>query len=524
MAKKLLFEKDARDALMKGCEIMYKSVGSTYSPKGRNVAIQRPWGAPLTHHDGVSVAKEVGDENVHVQMGIDMIRGAAETQVLESADGTTATTILAYHLTKKSLELLDKKINPMVLRKQMNAAIEPVIKSLKDLSVPIETRDQIKHIATVSARDEELAELVVQAFEKVGTDGQIITEEGQHRETKLDYIEGMQINKGYAAQIFVTDPARMQAIVEDAIVVVVSKKLSLAKEIGMIFEAVIQLTKNKNIVIFGDVTGDALQACIINKYKGNLNILVVDPPQHGDRRQDILGDIALVTGARPIMDILGTKIAANDFGHAKKIVADKITTVVLGGRMAESDVVKKKIDDLRTARETTASIYDKERFEERLAKLTTGVAVIRVGAKTEGAVREIVEQVKDAVGAVRAAKAEGIVAGGAVSMVRIREVLDPKKDDGTRLVYETLAEPLKKLLLNSGQDDLEIFNKILNAKNKNDGYNADTDKIEDLLTKGIIDPAKVIRTAIENAVNVAGMIITTDCLIAEVPDVGQAQE
>lgn len=535
--KKIAFEKKSRDKLLEGCKIMYESVGVTYSPVGRNVAIGRQWGTPIVIHDGVSVAKEVEVEDELVQLGIDLIKEAAQNQVSSTGDGTSATIILAYNIVKKGMDLIDGGMNAMTLRKQILKALPILVKEIKSISQEVKTKEQIKHVALVSSDDEEIATAVMESISKVGSSGLITVELGKRQKIETEYTEGMEIERGWGSfPHFVTNPEKMEAVVEDASVLVLGRKVTLLDEIVPLLEIIIG-TGSKNIVIVGEVSGDAMSTLLVNKMKGNINALVISPPGYADSRASSLEDIALITGATVVTDEIGLPKEqlrqAFDkawIGSTKKVIATKGTTNVI--RYEPSDFkkdaakkaitdrnerIKAKIKQLQDEKDKTDSTYDKEHILERLAKLTTGIAVIKVGSKSEIETREKLERVKDAVPAAQAAVEEGIVPGGGVAFLQAIKAFESKQlSEGERLLIEVLREPIKKILTNAGEDakDQDKIMAEIMQKGGNFGYNVLAEKVEDLIKAGVIDPTKVIRLALENAVSVATSILTTDCSIA----------
>lgn len=512
---KLLFEQEANQKLLKGCEIVYKAVGSTFSPRGRNVAIQRYYGFPAVLADGVSVAREVYSDDPYEQIGIDIIREAAEKQVLECGDGTTVVSILTYHLIEKGLKLVEEGVNPMIIRNQMNAALPKLVARISEYATPVKDLDQLVRVATISGGSVENGELVAKALDKIGTDGIITVDESKTGETYVEYVEGLRINSGYVSPYFVTDPARMEATLSDCAVVVIGKRLTLAREIVNILKTIIG--KNKTMVIFADIQGDALRILIENKMRGAIQCLVVNPPLHGDRRMTLMQDIALATGATYIDANFGIdqEFKAEWIGGAERVHADREETVIVGGK-GDEQTIAAHVDALRTNIKTATSVFEVEKFRERLAKLTTGLAVVRVGAKTEVAVKEQLERIKDAIGSTRAAQTEGIVPGGATTFLRLaNDMYQNDSNFGESLIFHALQEPIQKLLVNSGKNESEIDNIIHEVYGDLDGkgYNALNDKVENLLEAGVIDPAKVVRNALENSINVAGVVLTTGTLI-----------
>jgi chaperonin GroEL len=535
--KLLYFDKEAREKLREGARIMYQAVGTTYSPAGRNVAYARQWGAPKIVHDGVSVAKEVEVEDEAIQMGIDLVREAAQNQVTSSGDGTTLTTILAYHIIDKALTLIDNPdVNAMRLRKQILAALPTVVEEIKKLSQDVKTEEQIKHVAMVASDDAEIAGAVTEAVMKAGKNGLVTVELNKRQRIETEFSEGMELERGYGQNvIFVTNPERMEAVIQDASVLVLGRKVTLAEEIVPLVQVVLA-TGSKNIVFIGEISGDALNFLAQNKWKGNISTLVVPSPGYGDSRKNNLEDIAILTGATVVVDEIGMdpkqfiQVFKKDWiGTTKKVIATKFTTNIIPYEVddfkaeasrkaieARQKAVKERVAMLQKQREESDSQYDKEQFQERLARLTTGIAAVKVGSRSEIETNEKLERVKDAVPATRAAQEEGIVPGGAVSLFRASKIFEGKKlNDGEQLLYDVLREPIKKILLNAGEEPKNI-DKIINDiadKGGNFGYNVLTEKVEDLSKAGVIDPTKVIREALENSASVGTSVLTTDAII-----------
>lgn len=531
--KKMMFKKEAREKLREGAKIMYDAVCTTLSPKGRNVSITRQWGSPITVHDGVTVAREVEMEDEFVNTGISLIREAAQKTNEEAGDGTTTSILLAYHLIDKGMDLLNTGTNPMILRKQMEEALPLLKEELKKISKPVKGNKDIERIAFISSADEEIGRLVAQAVEKVGEHGLITVEEGVV-EMGIDYTEGMEFNKGWSAPHFITSPQRMESVIDQPIIAVLGKKVTVPKEILPLLEVMNNI--KKDMVIIGEVEGDALKTCVVNKMKGNLNILIVPPPEYGDRRKNALEDIALITGGTVISDELGldmsqfaTQFNKSYLGMAKMVVAGKNSTMII--KLEEKDAIQEphrkdivernkkiteRIEQLKAYIDKEKSPFEVEKAQERLAKLTTGVAIIKVGAKTEAAMRERIERTKDAVSAARAASEEGIVPGGGVAFRHIALNLKGK-NEGEKLLIDVLQEPLYKLLENAGESEKRVDEILSSMVNESGdfGYNVNTGKVEDLIKEGVIDPAKVIRLSLENAISVAGSILSTDCLIVD---------
>ncbi len=533
--KKIIFKQEAREKLREGAKIMHDAVVTTLSPKGRNVGITRQWGTPIVVHDGVTVAREVEDKDEFVNSGIQLIREAASKTNEEAGDGTTTSTLLAYQIIDRGMTLLEEGTNPMVLRKQMEESIPKLKEELKKISKPVKGLEDIKRVAFISSADEEIGNYVAQAVEKVGDHGLITVEEGGV-EMGIDYTEGMEFNKGYAAPHFITSPQRMESVIDSPIIAVIGKKVTLVKEILPLLEVMAAI--KKDIVIIGDVEGDALKTAVVNKMKGNINILIVPPPGYADRKDNALEDIALITGATVVSDEIGLDLTQfqNQFdkkwiGTAKMVVAGKNSTMII--KQEEKDVVtepekesikernkklEERIENLKEYIKKEKSPFEVEKAQERLAKLTTGVAIIKVGAKTEAAMRERLERTKDAVSAARAASDEGIVPGGGVAFIQIAKIFEGRDlNPGEQLLFNVLHTITDKLLENAGEDEKKQVEIIKEIKQKGGdfGYNVNSGQVEDLIKSGVIDPAKVIRLSLENAVEVGGSILSTDCLIVD---------
>lgn len=521
--KKLTFKKDARGSLVEGVRMMYDAVCTTLGPKGRNVAIARQWGLPIIVHDGVTVAREVEAKDEFVNMGINLVREAAQKTNDEAGDGTTTSTLLAYEIVKRGMAMLEKGTNPMSLRMQINEALLVVRDELAKLSTKTTKKEDLQRVAFISSSDKEIGDLVGEAVHKVGEDGIVSVEEGYGKETTIEHTDGMMIDKGYTSAYLVTNPQRMEAVLENCLVVVTDRKITTQIELAPLVEVL--AGHNKNIVVFGDISGDALRLIVHNKMRGNINALVVEPQGHGDSRREYLQDICIATGAQIISDEIGLdmKTFAEQFdlkmvGKAKQVVADKKSTVIIGGAGAKK-VVEEHVANLKKLREKSESMYASEILDERIAKLTAGVTVVKVGAKTELEMRERIERVKDAIGAAKAALQEGIVPGGGIAFLRVAEHLEALDGitDGGKLLVEVLREPIRKLLVNSGEDEAGVKSYIsgLPKRGPNFGYEVNSGKIVDMIKEGIIDPTKVLRLSLENAVSVATSILTTDVLIVD---------
>lgn len=541
MAKKqYLFKEDARKKLLEAAEIAYKAVGSSYSPKGRLTAIARPYGFPLVHQDGVNIFKELPDHSdSFINQGLLILLESAKKQVEIGGDGTTAVVILTYHLIEKGMKLLDEGVNPAIIRKQINAALPPLLAELKKLSTPVKSREDVLKIARIASADDEIADIVTQAVEKIGEDGQITVEDNKFPVMEVSYSDGLQIEKGYSTPYFVTDVDRMEAVLENAGVIILGHKITTQLEAQLLLESAI--SKHRNLLIIGEVEGEAMRMCVVNKIKGVLNLLVVPPPANGEKRKELLDDIALVTGARIIekddlplnKEQFAAQFKTDWIGQVKTVVAKEKQTLLV--RTEEKDQAdpeaKKKVKErnkeiesrlelLRRKIKESGSIYDKEKYQERLAKLTTGVGVIKVGSKVDVDLRERVERTKDAVASAKACRKEGIVPGGGIIFLQMAKILENKdRNFGEELLYQTLQEPTRKLLSNAGED--KTMDKIIaeiKKKGGNFGYNCESEKIEDLVKSGVIDASMVISLALTHACIVATKILLTDTLIADLPD------
>jgi len=513
--KVLAFRKEARDKLFEGVSLLADAVTTTLGPKGRNVAIQRTWGMPIVVHDGVTVAREVDSTDPLVAIGINLVREAASKTNEEAGDGTTTATLLAYEIVKRGLKLVDSGVNPMVLRTQIYAVLPKLIAELKSFAKPVESNADIARVAYISSADEEIGKLVAEAIDKVGKDGLVTVDESKTMETEVDITEGMEFNKGFLAPHFITNPQRMEAIIENPIIALIDKKLSLNTEIVPILEKMAKTSKDI-VIIAESISGDALATMAANKLKGNINAVAVEAPGIADNKTNYLEDIAVLTGGRVLSDKNMTDVEANDtwIGRAERVISSRDTTVIINGK-GDKKEVKARIEDMRAQEKNDKSTFEKEKIKERLARLSTGIAVIRVGAKTEIDMRERVERVKDAVGAATAAKDEGIVAGGGVAFLRMCKVLG-SATDGERLMAEVLVEPIYKLLVNSGEENPEATLeeiKLYQTEKPNVGYEVNSGEAMDMIDRGIIDPAKVLRLALENAVAVSTSILTTDAII-----------
>ena len=525
-AKELTFSVDARSALKKGVDKLAEAVKVTLGPKGRNVVIDRKFGSPLITKDGVTVAKEVELEDAIENMGAQMVKEVATKTSDLAGDGTTTATVLAQAIFREGLKNVTAGANPMSLKRGIDKAVERVIAELKNLSVETAGKKEIAQVGTISANsDEEIGNLIADAMEKVGKDGVITVEEAKGLETTLETVEGMQFDRGYLSPYFITDPDRMEAVLEDALILIHDKKVSSMKDLLPVLEKVAQMGRPL-LIIAEDVEGEALATLVVNKLRGTLKIAAVKAPGFGDRRKAMLQDIAVLTGGQVISEEVGFKLenaVLSDLGRAKRIVVDKDNTTIVDGG-GETDAIQGRIKEIRATVEKSTSDYDREKLQERLAKLAGGVAVINVGAATETEMKEKKARVEDALHATRAAVEEGIVPGGGVALLRAQATLkefrldDADENIGVRIIERSLEEPIRQIAQNAGVEGSIVVAKVRENQSPSFGYNARTDVYEDLVQAGVIDPTKVTRTALQNAASIAGLLLTTEAVVAELPE------
>ncbi|WP_299027397.1 chaperonin GroEL [uncultured Thermanaerothrix sp.] len=529
-AKQLVFSDDARRRLKAGIDILANAVVTTLGPKGRNVALDRKFGAPTITHDGVTVAKELELEDPFENMGVQLLKEAATKTNDIAGDGTTTSTLLAYSIVTEGLKALAAGVNPMLLKRGIEAATKAVSEEIKKQAIPINSKEDIANVATISAQDRTIGELIAEVMDKVGKDGVITVEESKGLEFETEYVEGMQFDRGYISPYFITDPEHMEAVVNEPYILIHDKKISAAADIVPILEKLVQIGKRDLVIIAEDVDGEALATLVLNKLRGMLNVLAVKAPGFGDRRKAMLQDIAILTGATVISEETGRKLETAtiaDLGRAEKVVADKDNTTIVGGK-GDEKLIKARIEQIRVEIEKTTSDYDREKLQERLAKLAGGVAIIRVGAATETELKEKKHRVEDALSATRAAVEEGIVPGGGVALINAIPALDNVKMEyedeqmGVNIVRKALEMPLRKIVENAGKDGSVILEGVRQAQkaqnNKNIGYDVLREEYIDMVKGGVIDPAKVTRGALENAASIAGMILTTEALVTDVPE------
>src|SRR5881296_1787471 len=524
-AKELEFNVEARARLKRGVDQLAEAVKVTLGPKGRNVVIDKKFGNPTVTKDGVTVAKEIELEDPIENMGAQMVKEVATKTSDLAGDGTTTATVLAQAIFREGLKSVTAGSNPMSLKRGIDRAVETVVEELKKISVPTSgNKKDIAQVGAISANnDQEIGKLIADAMEKVGKDGVITVEEAKGLETTLETVEGMQFDRGYLSPYFITDPEKMEAVLEDAYVLIHDKKISSMKDLLPILEKVAQAGRPL-LLIAEDVEGEALATLVVNKLRGTLKVCAVKAPGFGDRRKEMLVDISVLTGApQVISEEMGLKLenaTLNDLGQAKRIVIDKDNTTIVGGK-GKSEAIQGRIKEIKAAIEKSTSDYDKEKLQERLAKLAGGVAVINVGAATETEMKEKKARVEDALHATRAAVEEGIVPGGGVALLWCQKTLDKVKgtdDDekiGVDIVRRSLEEPMRMIAQNAGAEASIVVGKVKESKDKNFGYNAQTDSFEDLVAAGVIDPTKVTRTALQNAASIASLLLTTECVVVE---------
>ncbi len=523
-AKQLLYDEEARRAIRRGVDKLSNAVKATLGPKGRNVVLDKKWGAPTITKDGVTVAKEIELEDPFENMGAQMVKEVASKTSDVAGDGTTTATVLAQAIFREGIKNVTAGANPMALKRGIDKAVEAVIDQIKKLSKPTKGKKEISQVASISANnDKTIGDLIADAMEKVGKDGVITVEEAKGVETTLEVVEGMQFDRGYISPYFVTDPERMEAIIESPLILIHEKKISGMKDLLPILEQIAKMGKPL-LIIAEEVEGEALATLVVNKLRGTLATCAVKAPGFGDRRKEMLKDIAVLTGGEVISEELGIKlenIRLDDLGKCKKVVVDKENTTIIEGAGKDKEI-EGRIKQIRTQIEETTSDYDREKLQERLAKLAGGVAVIKVGAPTEIAMKEKKARVEDALNATRAAVEEGIVPGGGVVLVRAEKALDKVKVEGDEkigvdIVRRALEEPIRQIAENAGAEGSIVVQKVRDQSGAY-GFNAETEEYEDLMASGIIDPTKVTRIALQNAASIAGLMVTTECMVTEIPE------
>jgi chaperonin GroEL len=525
MPKQLKFDEDARASLLRGVNVLAEAVKATLGPKGRNVVIDKKFGSPTITKDGVTVAKEVELKDKYENMGAQLLKEVASKTSDVAGDGTTTATVLAQAIFREGLRNVTAGANPMGLKRGIDQAVDAVAAELKKLSKSTKDKKEIAQVATIASNnDRTIGNLIAEAMEKVGKDGVITVEESKSADTVLDVVEGMQFDRGYLSPYFVTDPERMEAVLEDAIILIYEKKLSAMKDMLPLLEQVAR-TGKQFLIIAEDVEGEALATLVVNKLRGTLKATAVKAPGFGDRRKAMLEDIAILTGGKAITEDLGIKlenIKLEDLGKAKKVVVDKDNTTIVEGGGKQSGI-EGRIKQIRAQIDETTSDYDREKLQERLAKLAGGVAVVKVGAATETEMKEKKARVEDALNATRAAVEEGIVPGGGVSLLRAASAVDKLKLEGdeavgARIVKRALEEPIRQIVENAGLEGSVIVEKVKAETVATRGFDADSMEFVDMLQAGIIDPTKVERTALQNAASVAGLLLTTEALVTDLPE------
>jgi chaperonin GroEL len=530
MPKQLVFSESARRSLKIGVDKLADAVSTTLGPKGRNVALDKKFGAPTVTHDGVTVAKEIELEDPFENMGAQLLKEAATKTNDIAGDGTTTATVLAQAIVNEGLKNVAAGANPMLLKRGIEVATEHVAKAIRDMATPIETKEEIAKVASTSAQDTEIGNLIAEVMDKVGRDGVVTVEESKGLEFETEYVEGMQFDRGYISPYFVNNPDSMEAVIQEPYLLIYEKKISAAQDIVPVLEKLLQIGKRDLVIIAEDVDGEALATLVLNKLRGTLNVLAVKAPGFGDRRKAMLQDIAILTGGTVISEETGRKletVTLQDLGRAGKVVSTKENTVIVDGA-GEEKAIKGRIEEIRREIDNSTSDYDREKLQERLAKLSGGVAVIRVGAATETELKEKKHRVEDALSATRAAVEEGIVPGGGVTLINAMSALDGIRLDnedentGVQIMRKALEAPMRKIAQNAGVDGPVVIQEVRRQqkakKNNRIGYNVITAEYVDTIDAGFPDPAKVTRGAVENAASIAAMILTTEALITDVKE------
>jgi chaperonin GroEL len=526
-AKELRYREDARAAMLRGVDALANTVKVTLGPKGRNVVLSRKFGSPLVTKDGVTVAKDIELKDRYENMGAQMVKEVASKTSDLAGDGTTTATVLAQAIYREGIKNVAAGANPMDLKRGIDKAVETIVEELKKISKPVKSHKEQEQVATISANnDKKIGALIAEAMEKVGKDGVVTVEEAKSMKTELEFVEGMQFDRGYLSPYFVTNPDRMEAAMEDPLILIHEKKISAMRDLIPVLEQVAREGRSL-VIIAEEVDGEALATLVVNKIRGTLKVAAVKAPAFGDRRKAIMEDIATLTGGRAITEDLGIKlenVQLSDLGRAKKVVIDKDNTTIIEGA-GKKNAIEGRIKQIRTQIDETTSDYDREKLQERLAKLAGGVAVIRVGAATEIELKELKARVEDALHATKAAIEEGVVPGGGTALLRTQKVLDKlgkglegDMKTGVDIIRRCVEEPLRMIAANAGHDGAIIVDKVRNESNVSTGFNADEEKVEDLVNAGVIDPTKVVRVAVQNASSIAGLLLTTEAVISELPE------
>ena len=523
MAKQIVFGEEARRALKKGIDTLAGAVKVTLGPKGHPVALDKKWGAPLVIDDGVTIAKEIELPDPFENMGAQLVKEAATKTNDACGDGTTTSTILAHAIITQGFKNIAAGAEPMELKRGLEKATQAIIDELKKKSTEVKGKEQIAQVATITAKDKKIGDLIAEVMEKVGKDGVITVEESKGVAYETEYVEGMQFDRGYISPYFVTNAEKMETMIEDPRILITDKKISAVSDLLPSLEKILQVSKNL-VIIAEDVDGEALATLVVNKLRGTINVLAVKAPGFGDRRKEMLEDIAVLTGAKVISEEIGRKldsVTAEDLGQARRITADKDKTTIVEGKGSD-EAIQARIKQIRAQIEETTSDYDKEKLQERAARLASGVAVIKVGAATEVELKERKHRVEDALSATRAAVEEGILPGGGVALLNAMSVLDKlqAKDDeatGVDILRKAVEEPIRWIAENAGKDGSVIVDAVKKSP-AGVGYDAETDEFGDMVKKGIIDPTKVVRSALQNAVSIAAMVLITESLVSDIPE------
>ena len=525
-AKQLVFDVEARRKLKAGVDALANALRVTLGPRGRNVILERKFGPPAVVDDGVSVAKEIELKDPFENLGAHLAREVATKTNDVAGDGTTTATVLAQAIVREGMKNVAAGANPMALKTGLERGVETVIKALREMARPVAGKEQIAQVATISGHDLEIGQIIADVMEKVGKDGVITVEEGKGTRMETEYVEGMQLDRGYVSPYFVTNAERMEAVVDDPYILVTDKRISAVADLLPVLERILQVTKNI-VLISDDCDGEALATLVVNKLRGTINVLAVKAPSFGDRRKAILEDIAILTGGTFITEEMGRKLEnaqVSDLGRARRVVATKEDTVIIEGHGSD-EAIQSRIKQIKAQVDDAASDFDREKLQERLAKLAGGVAVVKVGAPTEVELKEKKLRVEDALSATRAAVEEGIVAGGGVALLRAISSLDKLDKElsgdeltGARILKKALEEPLRLIAENAGKEGSVVANAVRLNKDAEWGYDAQDDVYGNLIEKGIIDPVKVTRSALENAASIAALVLTTECLLTEIPE------
>ena len=533
MAKLIAYDEEARGAMKRGIDALADAVGGTLGPKGRNVALDKKYGAPTVTHDGVTVARDIQLDDPFENMGAQLLKEAATKTEDVAGDGTTTATVLAQAIVSEGLKNVASGANPMQMKLGIDAAAQAVSEALKRNAQPVKGHDEISQVATVSAADPEIGQLIADVFEKTGKDGVITVEESKTMAFETEYVEGMQFDRGYVSPYFVTDTQRMEAALDEPYILITDKKISAVADIVPTLEKVLGAGRKELLIVAEDVDGEALATLVVNKLRGIVSVLAVKAPGFGDRRKEMLRDLAIVTGAQVISEEVGRKldsVTLDDLGRARRVLSTKDTTTVIEGKGQQPDI-DARVKQIKAQIEETTSDYDREKLQERLAKLAGGVAIIKVGAGTETELKEKKHRVEDALSATRAALEEGLVPGGGVALLNVQSALDALGMDGdaaigVRIVRRALEEPVKRLAQNAGMDGGVVLENIhrrqQEASDSTIGYDVVADDYTDLLARGIVDPAKVTRSAVENAASIAAMVLTTEAMITDKPEPASA--